>query len=1149
MYIVLFSFIYVVYSITYVLNKDEIKILENYAKGIEKYDQQKEKLPLQSVLKLDNNESVIQVTSMFTPFDYQQRVDILTQKAQNTYSVYTIYYDKQFNSEPRYESVEIQQQVKCTSLTYLNNQFVVDCSFTSIYFILQNGTYVSYNNDQNLEFTQILGFYGGILALSPGYLTFFDEQLKMERQTLANYIQVLKDEKNVYILNEHQVIQYTQDDGIFEYDHKCQNTPEFMTILDDTFYIQCGTLRKVNQNEIEVFQLKVSQLQATNRYIILNNTSIFNKNFDSCFFVSYGQLYPVNYDDDVIQVVNNQISIGSIKGYYLIQSNEISQFKLSYDQFYVVEKGLQALASGETDFYGSQYQVVNYVSGPNVVISDQGEIDGPISWNIEKQISNKQLLALLNYLDESIVIIYQQDKKLYSQKFDVDDKLKFEKEALITSNFPSDSKNVQGSVVDNQIIVAYISQGSLFIYQNNTLLQQVNNVTTFQLQQSIVVILNDTQVIISQIINQQLQQQSILNVGCTMLSIFSSEIALVDQKNNLLLLSNSNNGWYQSFSKAFTDKIININYVNSQLIVLTEKSAQVYENRILRGKLDLDKLENGKYLQTQTHLYYYNNSQILQFQIYSELSLSSWPQQVISQKIQQKFLVLTFESYELLLIDNNLFAYSSILLFTPNTIVERDVYSRFTYANVIFNNYQNNSVDVKVKVIGDILKLQTLPYNESDYQINDGTVQIDQALLFDGPISNIGTNVKDEFEIIQRVSKSQQQPSWINTGLTDLIYIGNNQKVAYLNPTLFLCSDSNCQTIVSNTKDCFSLEQDQIQFYLVCSKSIYYGLKSKPEQIKNIDFTATSDQLISIKFDQGKKAGVISQSISGIQFSIYINFKFNGKKEIDDIKDFQFSNDHIILLTSKQVIMVDDELKEIHTYDLLDNLISTEQNFALKFVEFSKICEYKENQYIISSVDGPIYLIYFNKEYSELVLQFTNIQDSTPIQTYLFEQQILVCIYEDDDDHYAAFYDFEDKSKSSLIIPYFNVIQLGSSFSKFHYTQQYNNNSIILVDSSNNRTIFTLHDYLQIKSLSSNKQLQDLIAYDLAFQQAKINLKIDLTETDDTNDDWMLAIYILCGILGVLVLLIIFRYVRRYCLTRHLKFVEEKPSEFKSEYI
>ncbi|CAD8140904.1 unnamed protein product [Paramecium pentaurelia] len=1151
MYIVLFSFVYVVYSITYVLNKDEIKILENYANGIEKYDKQKEKLSLQNVKQLDNDEEVVQVISMFTPFDIEQRVDVLTKKGNNIYKVYTINYTKQSNSEPKVDEVELKGVVKCISLTYLNNQFVVDCTNTSILFILQNGTQITYNNNLNLQFTEILGFYSGLLGLSPGYLTFFDEQLQMERQTAANYIQVLKDEKNVYLLNELQVIKYSQDDGVFEYNHQCQNKPEFMTILDDTFYIQCGTLRKVNQNEIEVFQLQVSQIQATNQYIIINNTSIFNKDFDFCFFVSFGHLYPLNYDDDVIQIVNNQIQIGSIKGYYLIQSNEISQFKLSINQFYVVDKGLQALTSGESDFYGSEYQVVNYVSGPNIVINDQGIINQPFQLNIEKQLTNKQLLVLLNYLDESIVLIYLQQSKLYSQKCAIhNQQFECEKEVVISQNIPSDIKNVQGSVIDNQIIVAYISQQNLFIYQDNTLLEQVNKVTTYQLYQSVIVILNETQVTINYIINKQLQQQSLINIICIMVTMYSNQIALVDQKNTLLIVSNSNNGWYYSFSKQFQDKITNINYINTQLIVLTDKQAQIYENRILRGKLDLDKIENVKYLQTQTHLYIFNNTKILQFQIFSELSLSSWPQQVIDSKFQSRFLVLSFLNYELLLLDNNLFFYSSILEFTPNTIVDRDVYSRFTYADVIFNNYQNKPVNVKVKVIGDILKLQTLQYNDTDHQINNGIMQIDQTLFFDGPISKVSTNLDDEFEIIQRVNKIQQQPSWINQGLNDLIYIENNLKIVYQNSSLLLCSESKCQSILNNTQDCLTLEQDQIQFYLVCKKSIYSGLKSKPEQIDNFVFTQTSDQLINIKFDQGKKIGIISRSGQDLQFSIYINFKLNEKKVIDELRDFQFNNEQIILLTSKKVMIVDDELKEIQQYDLLDNLIQNEQNFALRFVEFSKICQYKENQYIISSIDGPIYLIYFNKEYSELVLQFTNIQDTNPIETYLIEQQILVCIYQDqDNDYYAAFYDFEDKSKSSLIIPYFNVIKLGSSLTQFHYTRQYNNNSIILVDSSDSKQIFVINDYLQIKSVSSNKNLQELIAYDLDFQQTKINLKIDLTEIDETPDDWILAIYILCGILGILVLLILFRYIRRYCLTRHLKFVEEKPSEFKSEYI
>ncbi|CAD8150130.1 unnamed protein product [Paramecium pentaurelia] len=1151
MYLILFSFAYIVYSLTYVLNKDEIKVLENYANGIEKYDKQKEKLSIQSVGLLANDEQVIEITSLFVPFDNQQRVDILTKKVENIYTVYTLYYFKSYSTELKFEKVQLEGVERCASLTYLNNQFVVDCSITSILFVLQNGTQISYKNNNNIQFTQILEFYDGLLGLSPGYLNFFDEQLQLERQTQANYIQVLKDEKNIYLLNELQVIQYSQDGSVIEYNHKCQNKPEFMTVLDDIFYIQCGTLRKVRKNEIEVLQLKVQQIFATNRYIILNNNSIYNKDLDSRFYLSNGNLFRINYDDDIIQIVNNQIQIGSIKGYYLIQSDEISQFTLSQNLFYVVDKGLQALNFGESEFYGNKFQVVNYVSGPNVQIKEQGILEQPLQLDIEKEITNKQLLGLINYLDESIFLIYLQDSKLFTQKCLIDYlKFKCQKEVLLQSNVPSDIKNIQGSVIGIQMIIAYQSQETLYIYLDNKLLDTKNKVNTFQLQQNIIIILNENEVTINYIIDKQIHQESQINFTCIMVALYSNEIALVDEKNNLLIISNSNNGWYYSFSQSFQDIILKINYVNSQLIVSTEKQAFIYENRILRGKLDLDIIKAVNYQQSQTHLYIYNKTKIYQYQIFSELSLSSWQQQIIDYQIQQRFLVLTFQEHELLLVDNKLYVYKSILEFIPNTIVERDVYSRFTYADVIFSNYQNKPITVKVKIIGDILKLQSLQYNESDYQINNGLLQIDQGLLFDGPISSIGTDLDNQIEIIQRVSMYEQQPNWINKELNDLIYIGNNLRVIYQNSSLFLCSESKCQSILNNTQDCITLEQDQLQFYLVCKKFIYSGLKQKPESINNIDFTPLSNELINIKFDQGTKIGIINRQGIETQFSLYINYQLKEKIVINELQDFQFNDSNIILLTSTKVILVDSQLKEIHSYELLDDLIKTEQNFALKLVKFTKICQYKENQYIISSQYGPIYLIYLNKEYSELVLQFTNIHNSIPIDTYLIEKDVLICVYKNENDqYYVVFYDFEDKSKSSLIIPYFNVIELGSSFSKFHYTRQYNNNSIILIDRNDTKSIFVINDYLQIKSVSSNKYLQQLIAYDLNFQQTKINLKIDFTETDQTTENWIIAIYILCGILGILVLLISFRYIRRYCLTRHLQFEEEKPSEFQSQYI
>ncbi|CAD8055231.1 unnamed protein product [Paramecium sonneborni] len=1150
MQIILFSFICVVYSIKYVLNKDEIKILENYSKGIEKYDKLQEKLSVQVVGLIDNDEEIIQITSLFMPFDSQQRVDLLTKKA-DEYIVYTINYTKQLSSEFDFQKVVLKDVQNCTSITYLNNQYIVDCTFTSILFLLQNGTRITYNNTLNIQLTQIIGFYEGLLGLSPGYLTFFNESLYLEKQIEANYIQVLKDEKNVYFLTELQVIQYTQDGGIIEYDHRCQKKPEFMTVLNDIFYIQCGTLRKIQNKLIEVFSEQVTQLSATNQYLILNNTSIYNKNLDSNYFLSQGYIYPINYDDDVLQIVNNQIQIGSIHGYYLIQSNETTQFKFSTNSFYIVDQGLQALNSGESDFYANQYQVLNYVSGPNIQIQEQGIINHPIQLNIEKELTNKQLLSILNNLDQSIFLIYLQDSNLFSQTCQIN-KLQIlcEKEVVIAQNVPSDIKNVQGTVFENQIIVAYLSKDTLYIYIDNTLLQSINKVTNFFLQQNAIIILNQTQVTINYVIDNQFKQETKVDLICTMVSMFLNDIALVDEKNNLIIISNSNNGWYQSFSKSFQDIICNINYVNSQLIVLTNEQAVIFENRILRGQLLIDPIDNLNYLQTQTHLYIYNSTKIFQFQIFSEFSLSSWPQQIIQSEIQQNFLALTFQDYELLLLDNNLYIYSSILEFTPKTIVERDVYSRFTFNDIIFNNLQNKSVTVKVKVIGDILKLQSLQFNETDYQINNDQIQIDQSLYFDGPISDIDSNSQDNFQIIQRINKIQNQPSWMKDDLQDLIYIGDDQRIVFQNSSLFLFTDSQTQSILNNIKDCLSLEQDQLQFYLVCKKFIYYGLKSKPVEINKVDFALISDQIISIKFDLGQKVGIISGFGFGTQFSIYENYKLKEEIFIDGLKDFQFIDKNIILLTSNKMIIVDNELKLIKEYDLLNNLIQTEQNFALQFIEFEQICQYKENQYIVSSRDGPIYLIFLNEDYSELLLQFTNIQDTIAIQTYLIEQQILVCIQKNENnDYFAVFYDFEDKSKSSLIIPYFNVIKLGSSLSLYHYTRQYNKKQIVLVEKSGTTSVYDINDYVLVTSISQNNKMVELIAYDLDFQSTKINLKIGLNEQEENEEDWMLAIYILCGILGILILLILFRYIRRYCLTKHLKFEEEKPSEFKSEYI
>ncbi|CAD8138003.1 unnamed protein product [Paramecium octaurelia] len=1151
MYLYLFSFLYVVYSINYVLNTDELKILEDYANGIEKYDKQKEKLVIQSVGLLGNDEEIIQITSLFTPFDNQQRVDILTKKAQNIYTIYTLYYAKQQSSELKFDKVELKGVEKCTSLTYVQNQFIVDCTINTILFVLQNGTQISQDYNKNVQFTQILGFYDGLLGLSPGYLSFFDEQLQLERQILANYIQVIKDEKNVYLLNEHQVFQYTQDGNVIEYNHKCENKPEFMAVLGNTFYIQCGTLRTVSQNEVEVFSMRVSHLFATNQYIIINNTSIYNQDLDSCYYFSNGQLYPINYDDDVIQIVNNQIQVGSIKGYYLIQSDQLAQFNLSLDQFYVVDKGLQVLNSGNSAYFGNKYQVVNYVAGPYVEIQEQGVLDQPLQLNIEKQIKDKQLLTLVNYLDESIFLIYLQNAQLFSQKCLIDQlQLKCQKEMLFQQNSPPDIENVQGTVFGIQMIVAYQSQETVYIYLDGILLDSINKVTTFQLYQNFIVILKENEVTIKYIIDNKLHEDAQMNITCIMVAIYFNEIALVDERNNLIIVSDSNSGWYYSFSQSFQDLITEVNYVNSQLIVSTEKQAYIYENRILRGKLDLDIITNGNYLQTQTHLYIYNTTKIFQFQIFSDFSLSSWPQQIINCQIQKHFLVMTFKQSELLLIDNILFVYSQILQFTPNTIVERNSYSRFSTSKINFRNYQNKSVAVKVKTIGNILKLRSLEYKESDCQIDNDILQIHQASFFDGPISNISKNVDDGIEIIQRASKFQKQPSWINQGLNDLIYIGNNLRVIYSNGSLSLCSEDKCQSILNNTQDCLTLEQDQLQFYLVCKKFVYSGLKSKPESINNIDFTPFFNELLSIKFDQASKIGIISRSEIYTQFSLYNNYQLKVQKIISDLQDFEFNDSNIILLTSKKIIIVDSQLNEIHSYNLLENLISTEQNDALKFLKFKKICQFGENFYLISSKDGPIYLVYLNEDHLQLFLEFTNIQDSTPIETYLIENDILVCTYKNDNEQYfAAFYNFDDRSKSSIIVPYFNVIELGSSFSKFHYTRQYENNSIILNDRSDEKQIFVFNYYLQIKGVSQNKYLHELIANDLKFQSAKINLKINLTETDETPENWNIAIYILCGILGILVFLISFRYIRRYCLAKHLKFEEDQPSEFKNEAV
>ncbi|CAD8057001.1 unnamed protein product [Paramecium primaurelia] len=1158
---------------SYFINKDEFKIFDHSLSQAADHDLFNGTYREYLAGQIEDGDQIIAVASLSQTFNHTIHVAILSLNKQQTYTVYSLFYDKMQlklftinRQKPKYIN-------SCNQIAFDQSQYVLACGQ---HYQFQNGTLLTLNQLELQNTIYFQSHQNGFITITQYNIFYFDFNFQLIRQQQHKAQAFLVTDQYLYLAELQNIIilNINDQEDIETISLECNQIIKTFAVFQDYLFAQCEKLKQIDQTGkiIEFNQIHSSFLTQTRKFMIIDNNIAFNIKYHSQIYSSSNKIYTINFDDHLITFKNNNIYVIQLLDLSVISAkNTTDNFQIGELEFIVLDYGLKVLKPFQTTNNQLQKPQTNkfyyneYVIGNDLLVSGDG-IDSGFFEKIlnTQQLNTDNLIAVIKYQLEKIVFFFLEDQTIYADicQFNEMNIEYYCIDSYIFTRVKSPIFNFQ-TIYDqltDQFVVAYCTEDTpgLNIFIDDNLYIEKDDLIKYFLGQEFLILVKKQNKQWIEIFRLQfeiydLEAKLFINENIIQIAFGNDELYILDDNNQVSIIVESIYGWQLVFIQKFTQQIQSINYSNNQLIIIAEQEIFIYSQHQFRGIVQYNLPQPKLFYSTDKYLYITNSTHLIQFNFNQNQALSNSILRIIQQPLSQKLFIIDYPQMDLLFFNNKVIGLQDQKYFTISTYSQREQYFNLLTKKLQFSNSFNESIQIEITIVGTQLALRVIPYTQENLLKPLNRINIQD--IFDGPISNIYIKETDQASFKQIISKSKiMNPQITQNKIIDLIYLQQEETLLFHSQLLQHCIlNKECKTLkLVEDQKCNSLDQSQQYAFLICQNYLLYFNKQSPQDIKKLITNFTKIQKLS--FDQNQIA-IYGQNNSTNNIAIYENFKLIYFKQSNDLQDILIVNKTLYQLRKIELIIIDSNLNSV-SIKLLEEFCKYNDSKLFIDTEFRQIKYLSNNSYLITTNNGPTFQIEITFDYKiQIIKRYTSIPEYFPIELTQINDQIFSIVFSNYKQTYAVFYQIQMQN----LIPYFQSIQLGKKISK-NYIRKSQENRLAIRDILNKTQLieYDINHYAQIISKMKTEESLRLTFIAENFNLQSINeiiqLQIEIIgeeEIDIKEQFNFIEIfgYLLLGLVLLLILLLVARQIRRYCLFRDLNLKEKKRfDEEKIEY-
>ncbi|CAD8155228.1 unnamed protein product [Paramecium octaurelia] len=1159
---------------SYFINKDELKIFDHSLSQASDHDLLNGTYTEYLAGQIDDGDLIIDVASLSQTFNPTIHVAILTLNRQHTYTVYSLVYDKLQLKLFTINRQNPKNINSCNSIAFDQVQYVLACGQ---HYQFQNGTSITLNHSELQNTIYFQSHLNGFITITQNQIFYFDFNFELISQQQHEAQAFLVTDLYLYLaqLQNIIIININDQNDIETISFECTQIIKTFAIFEDYIFAQCEKLKQIDQMGylLEFNQPNSSSLTQTRKFMIIDNNIAYNIKYHSQIYSSSNKIYPLNYDDHLITVRNNNVYVIQLLDLSVISArNTTGNFKIGELEFIVLDYGLKALKpfqSPNTQLQKPQTQTFyynEYVVGQDLIVGGDGIDSGFLVKNLNTQYLNTEnLISVIKYQYDKIVFFFLEDQTIYADicqfnQLNIDyhciDSYIFTRVKSPINNFST----IYDQLTD-QFVVAYCTEDTpgLHIFIDDNLYIENEDLVKYFLGQEYLILVKKKQskqwIEIFRLSYEiyDLEAKLFINENIIQVSFGIDELYILDDKHQVQIIADSIYGWQLVFIQKFNQQIQSINYSDDQLIVIADQEIFIYSQHQFRGSVKYDLPQPKVVYSTDKYLYITNSTHIIQFTFAQHQALSNSVLRIITQAVSQKLFIISYPQLELLFFNNKAIGLQDQKQFTISTLSSREQYFNLLSKKLLFSNSFNESMEVEITVVGTQLALRVIPYTLENLLKPLNRINVWE--IFDGPISNINIKESDQASFKQIISKSKIMPTYLTENkIIDILYLQNEETLLFHSQLLQLCDiNQECKTLkLVQDQKCNQLAQSQQYAFLICQNYLLYFKKQSPQDIRKLSTNFTKIQKLS--FDQNQIA-IYGQQNSTTNIAIYENFNQTYFKQITDLQDVLIVNKTLFLLKSNQLIIVDSNFKS-SSINLLEEFCKYNESKLFIDTEFRQIKYLSNNNYLMTTNNGPTFQIEFTSDRNiKVIKRYSSIPGYFPLEVTQINKQIFSIVFSNYQQVYAVFYQIQMPN----LVPYFQAIQIEKKISQ-SYVRRSQENRLVIRDRVNKTqlTEFDVNQYAQIISKKKTEESLRLtfVAENFDFQSINETIKlqikiIDEGEVSNQEDLNLMEIfgYSVLGLVLLLILLLVARQIRRYWLLRNFNEREKKRfDEEKVEY-
>ncbi|CAD8066930.1 unnamed protein product [Paramecium sonneborni] len=1158
---------------SYFINKDELKIIDHHLQQTTDHDLLNATYKEYLVGQIDAADQIIAISSLSSTFNQTIQVAILALNKQQTYTVYSLFYDKlqlqhfTINSQtPKFIST-------CTAIAFDLQQYVLACG-QNYYF--QNGTLIQLNYIEMQNTIQFQSHQNGFIVITKTSIFYFDFNFKLERKQQHTAQAFLITHQYLYIAQQQIIIiqNINEQDDFENISFECNQSIKAFAVFQDHLYVQCEKFQDIHYSGkiIEYPEIQTVSLSQTRKFLIIDSRIAQNIKYNTQIYSSKYKIYPLNFEDHLITFKDKNVYIVQLLDLSQISAkNAQDNFQIGELQFLVVDYGLKALKVNQSTNNQLQqpqtqtYYYSDYIIGNDLIVGGDGVDSGFLVKNLDNQLlSTDNLLSVIKYELEKIAFFFLEDQIIYADiclfnQINIDYKCI---DSYIFTRIQSQLTDFQAiySQITDQLVIAYTTEDSkgLQIFINDILYKEEENSVKYFLGQEFLVLIKKQSKQWIEIFRLQFQIYDLeaklyINENIIQIVFGSGEIYILDNNNQIRAISDSIFGWQQVFIQKFNQTILSINYSEDQLLITSEKEIFIYSQYQLRGIVQYNLFQPKAFYTTDKYFYIQNSTHLIQLILTQKQALSNSLFRVIQQPFNYSLFLISYSQFELLFMNNKVLGLYNEKKFSISSQCERTEYFNLLKKKLKFSNSFNESLEIDISIVGTQLALRVIPYSLETLLKPLNRININD--IFDGPISNIYIKESDKAQLKQMISQSKMMATYLTENkITDLIYFQNDKTLLFHSQLLQLCViNQECQTLqIIEDQMCKYLDQAQEYAFVICQNYLLYFNKTSPQNINKLTTNFSKIQKLSVDKNYISIYGLCDLKK---YIAIYENFNLIYYNLTNELQDILIVNNTLFQLSLIELTIIDAKLK-IVSINLLEELSTF--NYSKFFVDtqFRQIKYLSNNNYLITTNNGPTIQIEITQDYKiQFLKRYTSIPGYIPIELTQITNEVFSVVFFDYQQVVAVFYQIQ----SQELIPYFQSIELGRIIAS-SYIRKSLENRFVIRDISNNSKLIEYDVNNNAQVLSNQKTEESLfltfVAENFHFQTMNESLRLQIKIISEQEFDHQeqinlieIFLYSFFGLILLLIILLIARQIRRYLLLKSFNDREKKKfDEEKLEY-